>query len=826
MKRIYLNDDWYYCDRFEDCMLNPDFNFHNFEVVRLPHTNHLFSQNYANTKDYEKQCVYIKTIPYEESNPKLKYILTIEAAAHYAKLYVNGCLVCEHSCGYTSFHADITSYLHQGEDNVIAIYVNSQESLNQPPFGGTIDYATFGGIYREIYLDMKEDIYFTDLFFETLDVNKKEKRLVTKVEVSEFEDNLSIRQTILGFTNRKNEYMSISNEQQVFQAEHVLQPLLENGQCQERLITTDIHLWNITDPILYEIRTELLKNHQIVDERIDRIGFREIRWESNGFYLNGEKIKLRGLNRHQSYPYVGYAMPRSQQRRDADILKYDLGVNAVRTSHYPQSKYFIERCDELGLLVFTEIPGWQHIGDEQWQSIACENVKEMITQYRNHPSIILWGVRINESRDLDSFYIKTNEIAHKLDRSRPTGGVRCIKNSHLLEDVYTYNDFSHDGRKKSVETKKNVTKESVPYLVTEFNGHMYPTKSFDHEEHLLEHTLRHAKVMNGYYKDNDILGGFGWCMFDYQTHSDFGSGDCVCYHGVLDMFRNPKLAAYLYQSQQEEIPVLEVSSSMDVGEHPGSILGPIYIITNADQVKFYKNDEYITTFRHHNKMTDHRTRKKSSSTSMFESLLQPPILMDDMVGQQLEKEGYKEVKANEIKKLLFAFAQGGFEGISLRNKILALKLKIFYHLRKQDAIQLYGKYIGNWGMRCVNYRFEAIKDGKVGKVVKKGPINSKKLWVEADHNVLVEVTTYDVAAIRIRMLGDNDQVLRYEQATVQLQVEGNIELIGPDCISLPGGMGGTYIRTIKKAGKAKLTVSSEGVEPVTVHFDIKSAGGI
>lgn len=121
------------------------------------------------------------------------------------------------------------------------------------------------------------------------------------------------------------------------------------------------------------------------------------------FYLNGKKLRLRGLNRHQSYPYVGYAAPASMQIFDADILKKELGVNAVRTSHYPQSQDFIRRCDEIGLLVFTEFPGWQHIGDEEWKRQAVQNLKEMIVQYRNHPSIILWGVRINESQDDDVF---------------------------------------------------------------------------------------------------------------------------------------------------------------------------------------------------------------------------------------------------------------------------------------------------------------------------------------------------------------------------------------------------------------------------------------
>lgn len=119
-------------------------------------------------------------------------------------------------------------------------------------------------------------------------------------------------------------------------------------------------------------------------------------------------------------------MPAGPQIQDAKILKKELKVNAVRTSHYPQSQHFIDACDELGLLVFTEIPGWQYIGDEEWKKIACQNTAEMVTQYRNHPSVILWGVRINESADDHDLYTKTNEIAHRLDDSRATGGVRCI----------------------------------------------------------------------------------------------------------------------------------------------------------------------------------------------------------------------------------------------------------------------------------------------------------------------------------------------------------------------------------------------------------------
>ena len=111
------------------------------------------------------------------------------------------------------------------------------------------------------------------------------------------------------------------------------------------------------------------------------------------------------------------------------------------------------------MLVFTELPGWQHIGDQEWQANAVEQVAEMVHQYRNHPSIILWGVRINESQDNDGFYLQTNEVARRLDPTRQTGGVRYLKKSSLLEDVYTYNDFYHSGKNAGLELKKEVQEE-------------------------------------------------------------------------------------------------------------------------------------------------------------------------------------------------------------------------------------------------------------------------------------------------------------------------------------------------------------------------------
>ncbi|MDA1470385.1 hypothetical protein OGZ02_16655 [Brachyspira hyodysenteriae] len=136
--------------------------------------------------------------------------------------------------------------------------------------------------------------------------------------------------------------------------------------------------------------------------------------------------------------------------------------------------------------------GWQHIGDKEWQKVSIENVKDMIERDFHHASIIIWGVRINESQDNHNFYKETNEMAHKLDKTRQTGGVRYIVGSELLEDVYTVNDFNYDGKADPIRAQKCITRldKNVPYMITEYNGHMFPTKMQDCEERTIEHTKK------------------------------------------------------------------------------------------------------------------------------------------------------------------------------------------------------------------------------------------------------------------------------------------------------------------------------------------------
>ncbi|MCR5640078.1 MAG: glycoside hydrolase family 2 protein [Lachnospiraceae bacterium] len=806
MSRVYIDRDWKFSSEFQEAYIHQM--MQDGMDVTIPHTVaetpfHYFDEStYQMISCYQRQMV----IPAQWKGQTI--FLVFEGVGHQADVYVNGEHVKHHCNGYTRFSIDISEVVRYGGENLVTVKVNSREDINQPPFGFVIDYMTYGGIYRDVYLEVKSPVYMWDVFYQPSLMTPPRTRGMKAVDIANY--------TVLGQLVTE---MRLSETAQKLMKEHRLmirqtlddkqiskQPL-ENGGY-SKTVAGDVYLWDIESPRLYHVVTELLVDGRVCDRHEADIGFREFSFKKEGFYLNGRRVKLRGLNRHQSYPYVGYAMPEQMQREDARICKKELGLNAVRTSHYPQSHYFLDECDRLGLLVFTEIPGWQHIGDQEWKDIAVENTREMVVEYRNHTSIMLWGVRINESGDDDDFYVRTNKVAHEMDTTRPTGGVRCNKKMSFLEDVYTYNDFSHNGPNAGCEPKKKVTPDvERPYFISEYNGHMYPTKSFDWEEHRMEQTLRHARVLDAVAGEAEIAGAFGWCMFDYNTHKDFGSGDRICYHGVMDMFRNPKMAAAIYAAQADEEPVLEITSSMDIGEHPASVRGETYIITNADSVRMYKNDALVKEY--------------TPEMSSFSNLAHGPILIDDFVGEDMQlMEGFSNRQTRLIKTCLNTVSIHGYKATP---KIFwaALQLMVFYRMNMKDATRLFQQYVGDWGGVSKVYRFEAIKDGKVVKTVVKNPMTTPHMEVKVSHTTLVEDQTYDVASIRMKACDEYGNVLPYFQEAIRVEASGMVGVIGPRTIPFRGGMAGLYVKTLGALGEGKIKLSAEGMEPVEISFSVE-----
>ena len=768
-----INDNWLFTDDYTK-------GFEKAEEVRIPHNPSLLPLHYSSPDYYEMVSGYKKTIVLEEEDLDKRIFLLFEGVAHIATLYFNGKEIGTHYSGYTSFTYEVTEFIKKGE-NEIVLKVDGRESCNTPPFGFVIDYLTYSGIYRDVFLIKKNKSYIKDVFVSSPTLSS------LRVEYDiESESEYSIR------------YSVFDNDRVIIEG--------ETKESSLSLSSLSVSPWSPSSPKLYTLLSSLLIKGEVIDENTTEFGFRTVETKGKDLYINGEKVFLKGLNRHQAWPYIGYAAPERMQRMDARILKEELGCDIVRTSHYPQSRHFISECDRLGLLVFTEIPGWQHIGDKEWKEKAIINTKEMVLQYRNHPSVIIWGVRINESQDDDEFYKKTNETAHALDPTRPTSGVRYIENSSLLEDIYSYNDFSHTGNNSGVKEKGKITKhQDKPLLVSEANGHMFPTKSFDTWERRQEHALRHARVINDAKKDGDHIGAIEWCMTDYATHKDFGSGDRICYHGVMDSFRNPKDAAYFWASGQEKNEVIHISSSMDIGDYNGGIRGKTWVFTNAERVDVYKNGRKIT----------------SLSPSPFSSLDHGPLVFDDTIGNLLETdEGFDKKKADIIKECLNAAVEYGFQNLPKKYLLKLAYIMLRYKLNFSDGVKLFNKYVSGWGGEGEEWKFQGIWNGKEGKSVTLAHSSKLHLDIIKDTSVLYEGNGYDETLVRIRVLDEFNNPAPYAQLPISIKTSGSIENAGYSLLTLEGGMGGVIIKTNGGIGKGVLSLSSE-LGQMDVEFEVR-----
>ncbi len=824
-KLVPLNFDWRFSPDFKARYVQPDFDDSDFQAVMLPHANLELPYDNFNEEDYQFVSCYRRKLNLSGEDRNKRVLLYFEGVMAYAEVYFNGQFVCSHKGGYTPFRCDVTKCALFGGENLLVVKADSTERDDIPPFGFVIDYLTYGGIYREVCLELTDDIYIEDVFVRTGNVLSDTKLIDVEISIAnpsrktgELPVECSVETDPVYNCGHRDETASSLKE-----TCHLLGEPVQKVRLTGEL--ANAQLWDVDSPVLYLLEARLstvasiteearisgeanISGEEAIDSYEVRFGFRDACFRKDGFYLNGRRLKLRGLNRHQSFPYVGYAMPASAQYQDAEILKNELGLNIVRLSHYPQSRHFLDRCDELGLLVLEELPGWQHIGGAEWQSVAVKNVEEMITRDRSRPCIVLWGVRINESQDNDVFYEKTNGTARAFDNTRQTCGIRNFAGSSFLEDVYTYNDFIYRGNNRALSDPDKVAGKAVPYLVTEHNGHMYPTKRFDNEAKRIEHALRHLRVLNHMYGRTRISGAIGWCAFDYNTHRDFGSGDRICYHGVMDMFRIPKEAAFAYFSQQDGKPVLEAASSMIIGEFEAARFEKLYIFTNCDYIKLYKNGEYTGTYY--------------PSRKAFPHLPHPPVIIEDFIGDELErKEGLSKRDAKDVKDVLYAVVRHGDKSLPLRYKLKMGMVMLRTKMPYSKAVDLYSKCIQNWGCKSLTYEFEGYIGGKAVLRTQKGVGGSGCLVVLPDAYELGEGDTYDVCRVVIKHTDEAGNILPFSNDVISLSSEGVGEIIGPGQFALIGGARAFWVRSVGRSGKFSVTVSSERFPSQTVEFTVK-----
>jgi len=792
-KIIPLNYDWNFIPDFRNEFLNNQ-SIINSSPVMLPHTMKEVPFNYFDEEHYQFIGTYSRIIKVDESMLGNIIQIDFQGIMNIAKVYLNGTLLVIHEGGYTPFIVDITDIVNLG-DNLLQVVVDSTEIRDIPPFGHLVDYLGYGGIYREVSLNVLPKVHIETLHVATDEAaSMHEDEMVLDIDLKLKNDTVKefeVRATILydGLEKYTGTFDNLIHQKQAFSS-----------------TIKQIKRWTTDNPNLYQLEIELLDTDLVVDKMRIQFGFRTARFTADGFFLNNKPLKLIGLNRHQSYAYVGYAMPKSMQELDAVVLK-DLGCNIVRTSHYLQSEHFLNKCDELGLLVLEEIPGWQFIGDEHFKELTYQNIETMIERHFNHPSIVTWGVRINESVDDHEFYQKTNELARSLDPYRQTCGVRNTKKGDFLEDIYSYNDFSHVGYNEGLENPNKITRGYIPYIVTEHNGHVFPTKKTDHESKRVEQALRHANVIDSAYEYKRISGAIGWCLADYNTHIQFGSNDRICHHGVTDMFRIPKLAAYTYKSQKDGQPFLKIASEMIPGDYPEFRLPETLVFTNCDYVKLYKDDLFVGDFY--------------PDWESYPNLPHPPIIIDDLIGNLLiENEKYNPKIAGKMTRLLNSFNLNGFH-MPLRDKLTFGWLSLTKKISTSEIMDLFEKYLSMQAKAPTVFRVDGYINDELVVSESRGHSKTTAFKASINSNTLIHGDTYDVAIIIVNLVDQHNQVMSYANESFKVEVTDNLEVIGPKTLALSAGSFGIYVKTNGKIGKAKITIQPNNYPKIIIPVEIK-----
>jgi beta-galactosidase len=625
--RVYaVNQGWLFGGVYVPGAEEPGYDDTGFAQVTLPHTVTNLSWGNWDSRTWENVWIYRRHFPGEGLGGRV--FVDFDGVMTDATVVINGTNLGTHQGGYLPWSTELTGHLNSA-GNVLAVVVDSRW-LPVPPGGAAggaaaVDYLQPGGIYRDVTLRVVPDIFLADVFARPDNVLTANRSVTVQATVdAAVTGEAEITTELFDGTRR---LASATTRETITATGTTTVTLNLSG-------IGDVTYWSPQTPKLYTVQTSLTYPggaHTVSTT----IGFREAKFELDGFYLNGERFEIFGLNRHQLFPYTGMAAPERLQRRDAEILKYELNCNMVRCSHYPQSSYFLDACDELGLMVWEEPPGWTYVGDQAWQEIVVQNVTDMVLRDRNRPSVIVWGTRLNETANYPSMYAQTHQIAYDLDGTRQTtGALAFTSTAGWAEDVFSYDDYhSRDG---NATLRPPVP--GVPYLVSEAVGALDGSPTYrwiDPGATLAIQALMHAQAHDIAQSDTSYAGLLGWAGIDYASYN---GGDRIWAAlktpGVIDTFRVPKPGAAFYQSQMDPsiTPMILPVFFWDFG--PGSPQqgpGPNSMIaTNLDRLEIYVGGQYLAT--------------GTPDRAGFGSLAFPPVFVDLTVSgsnlPELRIDGY------------------------------------------------------------------------------------------------------------------------------------------------------------------------------------------
>jgi beta-galactosidase len=626
-RQFLINDSWQY---LEDPIVDVRDLVKSkmaWTTVNIPHSWNAFDA-VDQVPGYRRSASwYKKNINIPISAKDSRIIIYFEGINTESKVFVNNKFAGGHVGGYIGFEIDITPFIKYGSNNLIAVRADNSINFDIIPSQKS-DFFIYGGITRNVWIKAVPHEYIKTITIHAADISKDKAK--TSVEVK-------IINTLK--TNRSSTIEAILKEatgrniSQVF-VEKTIQPGTNNINL-EFPILNNPQLWSPSNPYLYSVNVRLKDNNKITDTVTEKFGYRFFEFKEHGpFFLNGERLLLRGTQRHEDYAGLANALPDSLQRKDMEMIK-GMGANFVRLAHYPQAPEVYRACDELGILVWDELPWCRGgIGGAEWKKNTRRMLEELIEQNYNHPSIIMWslGNEVNWESDFEdgdnpdslrSFFTVLNDEAHKLDPSRITAARKSPEGAEVV-DVFSPSIWSGWYSSNYFNYEKTITEARDQYkrfFHAEYGGDSHVGR---HTENPVggdgyippsgwDTTAAKVRVKNislsGDWSESYIVNLFDWYLhiseqLDWFTGSaqwifkDFGTPlrpenpiPYINQKGLVNRAGKPKDAYYVYKSYWTTDPKFCYIESHTWTDRngPKNLKRQVKVYSNCDEVELFIN---------------------------------------------------------------------------------------------------------------------------------------------------------------------------------------------------------------------------------------------
>jgi beta-galactosidase len=597
-----------------------------WEKVQLPHTTKIESLVVSN--QWQGDAWYKKTITTNPNWKNKQVFIRFDSAMNASEVFLNGKKISTHLGGYLPFTVNLSSDLKFDAPNELVVHLDNRDNaITGPKPLKNLDFNTYGGIYRNVYLIVKNDLYISD----AISVNKTAGGgiFVSYPEVTDAKATVKINTHLV---NSSSNEKSFHINQQLMDGEKLVVESKTDAHKIATQSTADIesqldvktpNLWAPQNPHLYTLVTQVFDGDNLVEQKNTRIGIREFTFtDDHQLLINGKKAFLRGVNRHQEHPYVGYATSDAADYRDAVRMK-SAGFDYVRLSHYPHSPAFMDAADELGLVLLDSVLGWQYFSENPaFQAQVQQTCRDLIRRDRNHASVLAWECSLNESWMTEPFIDSLTKIVHE---EYPGKNVFSAGWQEYGYDIYL------QARQHRLKDYHAPTK---PYNVSEYGDWEYYAMNAglnqtawsnllqadrssrqllgDGEKRLLQQAANIQESHNDNLATTPAFADGYWVMFDYNR----GYSPDLESSGVMSIERLPKYGYFFYQSQRD---IAEKSDKFGSG-------AMVYIASEWNEksplnVRVFSNAEQVELFLNGVSLG----KQKSDSNNISDHLKHPPF---------------------------------------------------------------------------------------------------------------------------------------------------------------------------------------------------------